>query len=515
MESNLTIGGKDAPTHWPSRWRIFGLGTRRFIVVASLCAVLQGCFLIDLFGGNFGDDPSAELSSDAEKLTQKAFEGTGERRDFHTHLVGLGHRHCPAYVNPKMLSWWHPLARIKALVYLSAGGVKNEESADQEYIARLSDLIKAIPRHGKYHLLALDWYFDENFMPRPEYTTFYMPNECVWELSQNSDYDGLFEPVISVHPYRPGAIDELNRWAAKGVRYVKWLPNAQGIDASDDFLDEFYQTIICNDMVLITHVGEEKAVEAEGSQELGNPLRFRKALDMGVKIIMAHSAGKGENDDLDQPGDNVEQRPSFELFLRLMQDEKYVGQLYGEISAVVLTNRMSKIRFRIKNEEGQEEEIEEVPLIHLMRWLDEKGLALAERFVNGSDYPLPAINALIHTRDFAKWNLIRDRERAPLAEIYRRNPLEFDYVLKRTLRLPRDDHTPDDDGNWGCDPAVDICLPESIFGMPPGLAATSEATSVDNANCHGQKRLTRFIKAPATESAAARPHTRRYPASPR
>ena len=165
-------GGKDIPIHLPNRWKIFALRTRRLLVIANLCAILQGCLLIDLFGGDFSDNPSAELSTDAKKLVEKAFEGIGERRDFHTHLVGLGHEHCPAYVNPKMLSWWHPLSRIRALVYLSASGVKNEEFADREYIARLSDLIKAIPRHGKYHLLALDWYFDAHFKPRPEFTTF-------------------------------------------------------------------------------------------------------------------------------------------------------------------------------------------------------------------------------------------------------------------------------------------------------------------------------------------------------
>ena len=114
--------------------------------------------------------------------------------------------------------------------------------------------------------------------------------------------------------------------------------------------------------------------------------------------------------------------------------------------------------------------------------------------VNGSDYPLPAINALIHTRDFAKWGLIRYRERALLTEIYRRNPLEFDYVLKRTLRLPRDDRTADDDGKWGCDPSVDICLPDSVFGVPPGLAVVGKDTTVDNPKCHDGKQHS-FIEA--------------------
>lgn len=37
---------------------------------------------------------------------------------------------------------------------------------------------------------------------------------------------------------------------------------------------------------------------------LGNPLLLRRALDMGVKIIVAHVASEGECDDLDNPISN-------------------------------------------------------------------------------------------------------------------------------------------------------------------------------------------------------------------
>src|SRR5207247_1257729 len=61
---------------------------------------------------------------------------------------------------------------------------------------------------------------------------------------------------------------------------------------------------------------------------------------------------------------------------------------------------------------------------------------LHERLVNGSDYPLPAINALIRTGALVKQGYITNEERACINEIYDYNPLLFDFVLKRRLRLP-------------------------------------------------------------------------------
>ena len=45
------------------------------------------------------------------------------------------------------------------------------------------------------------------------------------------------------------------------------------------------------DLILLSHGGEEKAVEADEDQKLGNPLLLRRALDHGVKVIVAHCAG--------------------------------------------------------------------------------------------------------------------------------------------------------------------------------------------------------------------------------
>jgi mannonate dehydratase len=105
--------------------------------------------------------------------------------------------------------------------------------------------------------------------------------------------------------------------------------------------------------------------------------------------------------------------PNFDLFLRLMGEEKYKGLLFGEISAVLQYNRFG------------------VSLETLLRRSD-----LHDRLVNGSDYPLPAINALIRTSSLVSAGFLSKEERKALNELYEWNPLIFDFVLKRTVHLP-------------------------------------------------------------------------------
>jgi hypothetical protein len=162
-------------------------------------------------------------------------------------------------------------------------------------------------------------------------------------------------------------------------------------------------------MTLLTHAGVERAVDAADAQEFGNPLRLRRALDHGVKVIVAHCGSLGESDDLDAGGGA--RAENFDLFLRLMDDPRYVGRVYGEISALTQINRSGR------------------PLATMLERTD-----LHERLVNGSDYPLPAINALFSTRQLARRGYITDGERELLNEIYDVNPLLFDLVLKRCLK---------------------------------------------------------------------------------
>jgi uncharacterized protein len=370
--------------------------------------------LIDRIGGAFRRQPEElkdRLSKKAADLVKRAYDDIDPHRliDYHTHIAGIGTGDSNTFVNAKMLSWAHPFHHLKFKVYLSAGGVKDVENADAEMIERLVNLVTHIEQHGKHRLLAFDKHYTRDGSVNLAKTEFYVPNEYVFALAEQ--YPELFVPNISVHPYRSDALPELEKWASRGARIVKWLPNAMGIDPSDPLCDPFYQKMRELNLILLSHGGEEKAVEAKEDQKLGNPLLLRRALDHGVKVIVAHCAGLGLNQDLDSR--EKELRPNFELFMRLMNEKRYEGLVFGEISAMTQFNRIGNQLTTILSRED-----------------------LHERIVNGSDYPLPAVNVLIRTRPLVKEGYINEDQRESLKEIYDYNPLLFDFVLKRTLRLP-------------------------------------------------------------------------------
>ena len=370
--------------------------------------------LIHSIGGAFTKQPeelNSKLSAKASDLIKRAFDDIDPAKliDHHVHIAGLGAGGTNAFVNPKMLTWRHPFHRLKLKVYMSSAGVSDEDNADPQAAARLAALVKNIKDHGKHRLLAFDKNYRKDGTVNLEKTEFYVPNEYVFELAER--YPDLFVPNISVNPYRPDAVEELEKWARRGARIVKWLPNAMGIDPSDPKCDPFYQKMKELDLILLSHGGEEKAVEAEEDQKLGNPLLLRRALDHGVKVVVAHCAGLGSNEDLDNA--DRKQISNFDLFLRLMDEKRYEGLLFGEISAMTQFNRSGK------------------PLRTMLARED-----LHERLVNGSDYPLPAVNLLIRTRPLVKQGYINNSEAESLKELYNYNPLLFDFVLKRTLKLP-------------------------------------------------------------------------------
>jgi predicted TIM-barrel fold metal-dependent hydrolase len=356
------------------------------------------------------EDLLKSISTKAADLIRRAFENIDPQKqiDYHTHIAGVGGGGSGAFVNPRMLSWKHPLHRMKFRVYRTACGVVNEAKTDEEMVQRLADLIRNNSFHGKHRLLAFDKNYRLDGTVNLEKTEFYVPNEYVFAIADK--HPDIFIPTISVHPYREDALSELEKWASRGARMIKWLPNAMGIDPSNPKCDGYYKKMKNLGLILLSHGGEEKAVESEEDQKLGNPLLLRRALDHGVKVIVAHCAGLGTNEDLDNPGNKA---TNFELFLRLMDDPGYQGLVFGDISAMTQFNRLG------------------LPITTILQRED-----LHERLVNGSDYPLPAINFLILLKPLVRNGHITTEKHGLLSEIYKSNPLVFDFVLKRNLVAP-------------------------------------------------------------------------------
>jgi len=351
-------------------------------------------------------------SPGAQALVDQAFADLDATRpliDVHVHAIGLGQGGNGTSVNPEKLSLRHPLKRLETGLYLKATGVKSLDHFDRDYLEVLATRAKAYPHPVKIHLLAMDRAHKADGTPDASRTEFSVPNPYVFEVAAR--HPEHFVPVISIHPARKDAIQELEACAARGARLLKWLPNAQAIDPADPSYDTFYRRMKELGIVLLTHAGEEKAVAVKGAQALGNPLKLRRPLDLGVTVIVAHCASLGTNEDLDHPGRRV---ANFDLFLRLMAEPRYQGRLYGDLSAITQINRLPR------------------PLQTLLARPDLDG-----RLLNGSDYPLPGVDLVIWTRRLVGLGMISAAERKALNEIWKRNPLLFDFVLKRTLKDPK------------------------------------------------------------------------------
>eukprot|EP00743_Colponemidia_sp_Colp-15_P012928 GILK01014861.1.p1 GENE.GILK01014861.1~~GILK01014861.1.p1 ORF type:complete len:433 (+),score=64.88 GILK01014861.1:22-1299(+) len=379
------------------------------------------------FGGNFSAEPESvgSLGEDAIMLILDAFSdiSPSDMVDHHTHVLGLGAADTGCYIHESHFDFLHhPVSYAKAKVVLHAGGVKEQAKADQQYIQRLLKLIEncAPPgsdSHPVHYALALDQVHDLNGQPRPDLTSAYVPNDYIHKLTK--EHGEYLRMACSIHPYRPDAITELDRWAAEGVRLVKWNPSSMMIDMSNPICYNFYARMVELDMALLVHTGSEFSLTAGGSDDrLSNPLLLRPALDRHVKIIAAHCAAHGKSidfeADLTQEGlDSFPMVENFELFLRLMREEKYEELLFGDLSALALVHNCDKLLRVLEN-----------PWIH-------------NRLVNGSDYPLPAVNLNVMTTYLVKKGLLSWKERSALNQIYSVNPLLFDYVLKRTVRHPQ------------------------------------------------------------------------------
>lgn len=358
-----------------------------------------------------------ELSAAARAFVERCLEGLDTHRviDGHVHLVGLGAGGTGCWVNPDLTDPWHLIKNFKFELYRSAIGMRVDASADADYVAQLLAWHRGAVPGSRLLILAFDQYVDEQGREHPERSGFYTPNDYALRLAE--EHAELLA-CASVHPYRADALDRLDEAVARGARAIKWLPNSMNIDPSSALCDAFYRRLSDLGLPLISHAGSELAVDAEGDERLGNPLLLRRALDQGVRVVVAHCASFGSAEDLDRPDGERRQEQAFDLFMRLFADPRYEANLFADISALPMLNRSPRV----------------------LRQLLSAG-ELHPRLVHGSDYPLPALRLLYSTRKLELTGFLDAEDRALCNEIGEANPLLFDFVLKRSLRLHEDGRT--------------------------------------------------------------------------
>jgi predicted TIM-barrel fold metal-dependent hydrolase len=352
--------------------------------------------------------PRALAEDDLVKAAWQGIDAT-QLWDAHAHLIGTGDAGSGVIVNPEMESLLNPAQYARRLFFLNAGCAHEAPgSVDRAYVERMHNLVDGLRPGAKLLLFAFDRAHDERGAVRWERTGFYVPDAYARDTARASPR--YFEWAASVHPYRADCVAALERAKREGARAVKWLPAAMGMDPASPQCDRFYAALARLELPLITHAGLERAVLGTDEQNLGNPLRLRRALDAGVRVVVAHCASMGQDRDLDE-GAHGPFVDSFELFARLMDEPRYARLLYGDISALTQVNRAGATLARVLERED---------------W--------HARLLNGSDYPLPGLMPIYSVEFIVSLGLLEPAAARVLSEIRQHNPLLFDFVLKRSLR---------------------------------------------------------------------------------
>lgn len=331
-------------------------------------------------------------------------------RDVHTHLIGTGDSDSGIYVHPSMQDVFTPAQYVRFKFYLNASCAndKNGMDHDSSYVYQLSQHLASFPTGAKAMLLAFDYRHNEDGTVNKDKTPFHTPNSYVQKVAQ--DNPDRFDWIASIHPYREDCVEELEKVVRGGAKAIKWLPPVMVIDPSSERCDRFYEAMAKYNIPLLTHAGDEHAVAGVEAQEMGNPLLLRRALDHGVRVIVAHCASEGTGIDLDK-GRTEKTISNFKLFTRLMSEKRYENLLFGEISAMTQLNRIGPALKTVLSQED---------------W--------HHRLLNGSDYPLPGVMPLFSTQTLSDEGYLAEGAVAPLTEIRRFNPMFYDFVLKRHLK---------------------------------------------------------------------------------
>ena len=343
-------------------------------------------------------------------LIAAAWEGVAANRfwDCHVHLLGLGDSGGGAWVNPDMRKLIHPILYAQFEFFLNAACVDQSRQVDNAYVGRLLENLAGLATGARLMLLAFDYAYDADGRRLTEDSGFHVPNSYARNVARR--HPGRLEWTASIHPYRKDAVSALEDAVRDGARAVKWLPPSMNIDPASARCDAFYEALARLDLPLLSHAGLERAVHVPDAQKLGNPLRLRRALDHGVRVIVAHCASMGDGEDLDA-GAGASRVANFELFARLMEEPRYENLLYGDVSAMTQSNRIG-------------------PALDAVLERDD----WHGRLINGSDYPLPGVFPLFSMTTMVDRGYIDEREADTIRAIRPHNPLLFDFVLKRSLR---------------------------------------------------------------------------------
>ena len=204
--------------------------------------------------------------------------------DVHAHLLGLDREKHGCVVSAAMKR------RISTRFVLGRMGAKVSDppqDIDRKYVDHLHRMLDASPSVDRVVLLPLDGVYGADGLLDERRTNLLVPNDYVAAIAAGHP---KLVPACSINPMRRDALAEIDRCAARGAVLLKWLPAAQGFDATDPRHAPFYARLAAVGMPILSHVGTEFAVTTV-DKTCGAMERLLPALEAGVRVIVPHAGG--------------------------------------------------------------------------------------------------------------------------------------------------------------------------------------------------------------------------------
>jgi len=277
--------------------------------------------------------------------------------DLHVHVAARDRAGCR--LAPAMLA-------SPAFAYMVAANRIDSVGLARDFDGTVQDHLLAVVTDARdvarVVVLALDAVVDPNGRPLPDDSGMVVANDLVRDLARANSrmlFGASLHPARGAERGRPLLRELL--FGDPPAALVKWLPNSQLIDPADRRHDWFYEELAGAGVPLLCHAGPEHAVPVPppvpANQRRGDPRRLRRALDIGVTVVVAHAGTRFF------PGE----RPEYLGALAAMMSEAERHgrwRLYADLSAMCVVCRVRTVE-RVRR-----------TLPH-------------DRLLLGSDYPIP------------------------------------------------------------------------------------------------------------------------------
>lgn len=258
--------------------------------------------------------------SDQLASMQSAAGCAGRVTDIHVHILATGRSGSGCRLSADFMA---SRGFQNAVAALRGGSLVPE---DGDLIDLQLDMVNKSERIGHAILHAMDGVYKNGRIALPD-SHIIIPNEFIRAISGRSRRL-LFG--ASVHPYREvtDMLFETDRWIGEGAALFQWVPSVQRIDPVDRRCIPFYMRLARGGVPLLCHTGSAFALPSLDSKniEYNSPSKLRRALDIGVKVIISHCLNPAKCAD---PLDSAQ----FTEFIELMKSaDRNRWELYADTS---------------------------------------------------------------------------------------------------------------------------------------------------------------------------------------